>query len=112
MGRDITFADVYPAYNANTLHLEGVISPESLHLYSFPEWVSPNQQDKLRAWVSLHKSTWVRDGHPAMDMIKDCGFARDIEAFNVDGWYRVDNRLFNLCINTIQDTLKKQGQLV
>ena len=107
MTRDTDWNTVYPAYNANTLHLEGVISPETLHLFPFPEWVSPNQRDKLRAWIKLHKTTWVCPGHPVMDMLKDCGFTRDLEAFKVDGWYRVDNGLFNRCVEVIRDTLQK-----
>jgi len=107
MGRDITFADIYPAYNANTLHLEGVISQETLHLFQFPDWVSPPKQENMRAWIKLHKSTWVCDGHPVMDMIKDCGFTHDLEAFQVEGWYRVDNGLFYQCIEVIRDTLQK-----
>ena len=102
-----SWASRYPAYNVNTIHLQGVISPESLHLYSFPDWVSPNKQENMRAWIVRHKCTWVRKGHPVMDMIENGGFTSDIEAFNIDGWYHVDNWLLNHCINIIRGTLEK-----
>lgn len=98
--------NLYPDYNMNTLHSVGVISPDTVHLYKFSDSMSIDKQEKMRAHIRQHKCTWVRNGHPVIDMIKDNGFARDLEAFNVDGWYKVKHELFIYCIELIRSKLE------
>lgn len=103
MTLDTHWSTQYPTYNANTLHLKGVISPETLHRYKFPDWVSPIQQEKMRAHILKNKCTWVREEHPVMDIVRNTGFYSQLEAYNVDqsGWYRIDNAFFKHCIQEI-----------
>ncbi len=80
----------YRRYNEKTIALEGVISPESMHLYTFSAAISTQKQEELLAYIRDNKVVYVSHGHIVMDLIKNCGFA-DVK---VADWYRVNYELF------------------
>ncbi len=86
----------YKHYNASTITLEGVISPESVHLFRISDAA---KQEKIHAYIRNNKIVLVRDGHMVMDWLRNCGFAEIIDANTpTDGWYRIDHALFCICI--------------
>jgi hypothetical protein len=89
----------YKDYNASTITLEGVISPESVHLYSISD---AEKQKKIYAHIRNNKIVFVRDGHMVIDLLKKCGFAGSINARNIDGWYKIDHALYCICIREIR----------
>jgi len=87
----------YRRYNASTITLEGVISPESIHLYSISD---AEKQEKIYDHIRKHKIVFVRDGHLVVDWLRGCGFANSMEA--IDGWYKVGYSLFYICIQELR----------
>lgn len=89
----------YRRYNASTITLEGVISPESMHLYSISD---TSKQEKIHAYIRNNKIVFVRDGHLVVDWLRGCGFANNMEASKIDGWYKVGYSLFYICIQELR----------
>ena len=89
----------YRRYSASTLALEGVISPESVHLYSVTDAA---KQEKIHAYIRENKIVFVRDGHLVVDWLRDRGFAESIAQYIAfDGWYKIDYSLFHICIKEL-----------
>ena len=87
-------------YNASTITLEGVISPESVHLFRISD---AEKQEKIHAYVRNNKIVFVRDGHMVMDWLRNCGFAEIIKAYTpIEGWYKIDHAFFCICIREIR----------
>ena len=90
----------YRRYNASTITLEGVISPESMHLYSISD---AEKQEKIYDHIRKHKIVFVRDGHLVVDWLRDRGFAESIaQCIAFDGWYKVGYSLFYICIQELR----------
>jgi len=90
----------YKDYNASMITLEGVISPESVHLYFISD---AEKQEKVHAYVRNNNIVFVRDGHMVMDWLRKCGFADSINAYTaIDGWYKIDHALYCICIREIR----------
>jgi hypothetical protein len=95
-----THAMRYKDYNASTIALEGVISPDSVHLFRISD---AEKQEKIRSWVRNNNIVFVRDGHMVMDWLRHCGFADSINAYAaIDGWYKIHHALYCICIREIR----------
>ena len=90
----------YRRYNASTITLEGVISPENIHMYSISD---AEKQEKIHAHIRNNKIVFVHNGHLVMDWLKDRGFAERIAQYIAfDGWYKIDHSLFYICIQELR----------
>ena len=90
----------YRRYNASTITLEGVISPENIHMYSISD---AEKQEKIHIHIRNNKIVFVHNGHLVMDWLKDRGFAERIAQYIAfDGWYKIDHSLFYMCIGELR----------
>lgn len=95
-------------YNINTIHTQGVVSPETISLQEQEGHAISQAQMNLLSSMLNDQFVYVQQGHPVLDQLDGLGFNPDNRAISEGrpGWHKVHTGIFNHCISKIRITEK------